>query len=42
VKEGRWPTTTIRQPEFEDARKAAEALGRPLRAVQKAAKKGGA
>jgi hypothetical protein len=40
VKEGRWPGTAIRQPEFEDARRAAQALGQPLRAVQKAAKKG--
>jgi len=39
-KGGRGPGTTIRQPEFEDARKAAEALGQPLRAVQKAARKG--
>jgi len=40
VKEGHWPGTAIRQPEFEDARRAAQALGQPLRAVQKAAKKG--
>jgi uncharacterized protein (TIGR00299 family) protein len=40
VKEGRWPGTTTRQPEFEDARKAAKALEKPLREVQRAAKKG--
>ncbi len=40
VKEGRWPGTTTRQPEFEDAKRAAKALGQPLREVQRAAKKG--
>lgn len=40
VKEGRWPGATIRQPEFEDAKAAAEALGRPLRDIQRAARKG--
>lgn len=40
VKEGRWPGATTRQPEFEEARRAAAALGRPLRDVQRAAKKG--
>ncbi len=40
VKEGRWPGATTRQPEFEDAKAAAKALGRPLREVQKAAKRG--
>jgi uncharacterized protein (TIGR00299 family) protein len=34
VKEGRWPGATVAQPEFEDARRAAEALGEPLRKVQ--------
>jgi len=34
VKEGRWPGSTVAQPEFEDARRAAEALGEPLRKVQ--------
>ncbi|GLH71456.1 UPF0272 protein [Geothrix rubra] len=34
VKEGRWPGATVVQPEFEDARRAAEALGEPLRKVQ--------
>lgn len=40
VKEGRWPGATTRQPEFEDAKAAAKALGKPLREVQKAAKRG--
>lgn len=40
LKEGRWPGATTRQPEFEDAKKAAKALGKPLRDVQRAAKKG--
>lgn len=40
VKEGRWPGATTRQPEFEDAKVAAKALGKPLREVQKAAKRG--
>jgi hypothetical protein len=34
VKEGRWPESTVAQPEFEDARRAAEALGEPLRKIQ--------
>lgn len=34
VKEGRWPGSTVAQPEFEDARRAAQALGAPLRKVQ--------
>ncbi|HEX9082902.1 MAG TPA: LarC family nickel insertion protein [Holophagaceae bacterium] len=34
VKTGRWPGSTVAQPEFEDARRAAEALGEPLRRVQ--------
>lgn len=34
VKEGRWPGSTVAQPEFEDARRAAEALGEPLRRIQ--------
>ncbi len=40
VKEGRWPEATVRQPEFEDAKRAAKALGRPLREIQRAAKRG--
>ncbi|MFN8012256.1 MAG: LarC family nickel insertion protein [Holophagaceae bacterium] len=39
VKEGRWPGTTTRQPEFEDAARAAKALGKPLREVQASAKR---
>ena len=38
VKEGRWPWSLHRQPEFEDARRAAEATGLTLREVQEAAK----
>lgn len=38
VKEGRWPHSTIRQPEFEDAKRAAVKLQKPLRMVQKKAK----
>lgn len=40
VKEGRWPGATTRQPEFEDAKRAAKVLDKPLREVQRAAKKG--
>lgn len=39
VKEGRWPGATIQQPEFEEAKRAAQALGKPLRDVQAAAKR---
>ncbi len=38
VKVGRWPASTTHQPEFEDARRAAENLDQPLRAVQAKAK----
>ena len=38
VKEGRWPGSTTRQPEFEDAKKAAQASGLSLREIQKKAK----
>jgi hypothetical protein len=38
IKEGTWPGITQRQPEFEDARRAAEKLKQPLRVVQKKAK----
>ncbi len=40
VKEGSWAGVTKRQPEFEDARRAAEKLKQPLRGVQKKAKEG--
>lgn len=39
IKEGRWPGHTSRQPEFEDAKRAAEATGLPLREIQKRAKR---
>lgn len=38
VKEGRWPGHTTRQPEFEDAKRAAKASGLSLREIQKRAK----
>lgn len=41
VKEGLWPGTVIRQPEFEDAAGAAKATGRPLREIQARARKRG-
>lgn len=41
VKEGTWAGVSQRQPEFEDARRAAEKLKKPLRSVQKKAKEGG-
>lgn len=40
IKEGRWPGISIRQPEFEDAKRAAEKLKQPLRSIQKKAKGG--
>ena len=40
VKEGIWESVTKRQPEFEDAKRAAEKLKQPLRSVQKKAKEG--
>ncbi len=38
VKQGQWPLSSLRQPEFEDAKRAAEKLKKPLREVQKKAK----
>ncbi|MBI4912220.1 MAG: LarC family nickel insertion protein [Acidobacteria bacterium] len=38
VKKGRWPHATHLQPEFEDARRAAEAQDKPLARVQDAAR----
>ena len=38
VKEGRWPFSTTKQPEFEDAKRAAGKLKKPLREVQNKAK----
>ncbi len=34
IKEGVWPSTVTRQPEYDDAARAAEALDRPLREIQ--------
>jgi hypothetical protein len=38
VKEGRWPWATHLSPEFEDARRVAEATAAPLREVQDSAR----
>ncbi len=38
LKQGSWPASSIHQPEFEDAKRAAEKLKQPLREIQKKAK----
>ena len=38
VKQGAWPLSSVRQPEFEDAKRVAAKLKKPLREVQKKAK----
>jgi uncharacterized protein (TIGR00299 family) protein len=38
LKEGRWPNTTVQQPEYDHAAKVAKATGESLRAVQAKAK----